>query len=84
MRFFKFKFWIRVFANLILSKKSKNSRMGAGVGSVVRLAMLVYQNTWLFWLRFFTKFLTIKMLKFIEFKTKLHTKLLYYKTKVEV
>ena len=45
MRFFKPKIWIKIFANLILSKKSKNARMGAGVGQLVRLASQLFTNT---------------------------------------
>lgn len=36
-RFFKLKYWLHICPNYILTKKSKNSRMGAGVGSLVRL-----------------------------------------------
>lgn len=37
--FRKKKFWIFLAPNIILSSKSTNSRMGAGVGSYVRLAI---------------------------------------------
>lgn len=39
MRFKKKKFWFFVKPNCILSGKSTNSRMGAGVGSLVRLTV---------------------------------------------
>lgn len=39
MRFKKKKFWFFIKPNCILSGKSTNSRMGAGVGSLVRLAV---------------------------------------------
>jgi ribosomal protein L16/L10AE len=41
MRFKRRKFWLYLRPNCILSSKSVNSRMGAGVGSLVRLAILL-------------------------------------------
>jgi ribosomal protein L16/L10AE len=38
-QFKKKKFWLFLTPNLLLSKKSTNARMGAGVGSFVRLAI---------------------------------------------
>lgn len=40
-RFFKPKYWIMFLPNFILTQKSKNARMGAGVGKFVRLTSLV-------------------------------------------
>lgn len=40
-RFFKPKFWIKLLPNYILTQKSKNARMGAGVGKLVRLTSIV-------------------------------------------
>lgn len=42
--FKKFKFWIMIKPNFLLTMKSKNSRMGSGVGSYVRVASLVKPN----------------------------------------
>ncbi len=39
IRFHKRKFWFFVRPNCILSGKSTNSRMGAGVGNLVRIAV---------------------------------------------
>ena len=36
-RFFKPIFWLKLIPNYLLTQKSKNSRMGAGVGKFVRL-----------------------------------------------
>lgn len=36
-RFFKPKFWLKINPNYLLTQKSKNSRMGAGVGKFIRL-----------------------------------------------
>ena len=40
-RFFKPKYWLLFLPNFILTQKSKNARMGAGVGKFVRLVSLV-------------------------------------------
>lgn len=40
-RFFKPKYWIIMMPNFLLTQKSKNSRMGAGVGKFVRLTSIV-------------------------------------------
>lgn len=76
MRFFKPKFWIKVFVNALLTKKSKNARMGAGVGVFHRACVLAQPSMVLLWLKFFFLHQTLKMLKFIKFKTKLILKLL--------
>ena len=44
IRFFKPKFWIKMLPNFILTQKSKNARMGAGVGKLVRLTTIVKPN----------------------------------------
>lgn len=76
MRFFKPKFWIKIFVNALLTKKSKNARMGAGVGAFHRACVLAQPNMMLLWLKFFFLHQTLKMLKFIKFKTKLTIKLI--------
>ena len=76
MRFFKPKFWIKIFINAILTKKSKNARMGAGVGAFHRGYTLAQPNMMLLWLKFFFIRQTLKILNFIKFKTTLAIKLL--------
>lgn len=49
--FEKSKFWIHIKPNYILSSKSTNARMGAGVGSIVRLA--AYLNPYTVFVSFF-------------------------------
>jgi hypothetical protein len=44
MRFFKPKFWVFITPNFLLTMKSKNSRMGAGVGMFVRLTAFIYRG----------------------------------------
>lgn len=43
-RFFKPKYWILMMPNFLLTQKSKNSRMGAGVGKFVRLTSLIHSG----------------------------------------
>lgn len=40
-RFFKPKYWVLFLPNYTLTQKSKNARMGAGVGKFVRLTSIV-------------------------------------------
>lgn len=43
--FQKSKFWVHIKPNYILSSKSTNARMGAGVGMIVRLAIYINKFT---------------------------------------
>lgn len=68
-RFFKPKYWLLFLPNFILTQKSKNARMGAGVGKFVRLVSLVNPGktiikTWYYnfnFLKEVTKYLTYKI-----------------------
>ena len=75
MRFFKPKFWVKIFINGLLTKKSKNARMGAGVGAYHRAIVKLYEGMIILQLKFFFLQSTIKILRFISFKTKLSLKL---------
>lgn len=76
MRFFRPKFWLKIFINALLTKKSKNARMGAGVGSFLRCIHVITPKTPVLVLKLFFLRLTVKILKFILFKTKLTLKIL--------
>jgi ribosomal protein L16/L10AE len=41
LRFFKPKYWVIFLPNFILTQKSKNARMGAGVGKFIRLTSII-------------------------------------------
>lgn len=68
-RFFKPKYWVLFLPNYTLTQKSKNARMGAGVGKFVRLTSMVNPGksiikTWYYtfsFLRAVTKYLTFKI-----------------------
>lgn len=68
-RFFKPKYWVLFLPNYTLTQKSKNARMGAGVGKFVRLTSIVKPGksiikTWYYnftFLRQVCKYLTYKI-----------------------
>ncbi len=68
-RFFKPKYWLLLPPNYLLTQKSKNSRMGAGVGKFVRLTNLTYSGkslikTWYYtpvYLKFILNYLKYKL-----------------------
>lgn len=68
-RFFKPKYWVLFLPNYTLTQKSKNARMGAGVGKFVRLTSMVNPGksiikTWYYtfsFLRAISKYLTHKI-----------------------
>ena len=45
LRFFRPKFWFLLKANSVISQKSKNARMGAGVGLKLRIVRLIWANS---------------------------------------
>ena len=68
-RFFKPKYWVLFLPNYTLTQKSKNARMGAGVGKFIRLTSIVKPQkaiikTWHYtynYLRYITNYLTMKI-----------------------
>jgi ribosomal protein L16/L10AE len=44
IKLFKPRYWLYLLPNYILTQKSKNSRMGAGVGKLVRLVNIKYSD----------------------------------------
>lgn len=76
MRFFKPKFWLKIFVNSLLTKKSKNARMGAGVGNFFRCIHIATPKSPILTLKFFKLRYVVKILQFIMFKTKLKLKIL--------
>jgi ribosomal protein L16/L10AE len=68
-RFFKPKYWILMMPNFLLTQKSKNSRMGAGVGKFVRLTSIIssgksFIKTWYYtyvYLRYIVKYMHYKI-----------------------
>lgn len=72
MLFSKSKYWVYIIPNFILTMKSKNARMGAGVGKYVRLCSIIKPGRYIIKLKdYSTKF--IKNLKHFLYK-KIHIK----------
>ncbi len=69
IRFFKPKYWVMILPNFILTQKSKNARMGAGVGKFVRLVSVIKPGksilkTWYYnytYLKFTIKYMKFKI-----------------------
>lgn len=68
-RFFKPKYWVLFLPNYTLTQKSKNARMGAGVGKFIRLTSIIKPGkaiikTWYYnisFLKQLTNYLTYKI-----------------------
>lgn len=72
IKLFKPKYWLYLLPNYILTQKSKNSRMGAGIGKLVRLTNLKYSSkilikTWRYTLTFLRG-----LIKYLFFKISIH------------
>lgn len=69
IRFFKPKYWLLFLPNFILTQKSKNARMGAGIGKFVRLTSIVrpgkaFIKTWYYsysYLHHMTNYIQLKI-----------------------
>lgn len=67
-RFFKPKYWIFIKPNYLLTQKSKNSRMGAGVGKLIRLTSIINPGktlfkTWYYTIKYLRSILTSMLYK---------------------
>jgi len=68
MRFFRPRLWIFLNINCILSCKSKNARMGAGVGKLVRLVTILYPQTIFLSINYGVRPYLIQVCNFLSFK----------------
>lgn len=68
MRFFRPKFWLTLHVNCICSSKSKNARMGAGVGLLVRLVMQLERGYNLLEFKYYPLYFLEKAKNYFEFK----------------
>lgn len=72
MRFRRRKFWLFLRPNCILSCKSVNSRMGAGVGSLVRLAILLKAYKSFVEFKSYSPFWLRKLYRFTRYRYPIH------------
>lgn len=64
----KIKFWLMVKPNFLLTMKSKNSRMGSGVGSYVRICSLLKPNKPIILFKKFPKYLIYNIINYLKMK----------------
>lgn len=67
-KFRKRKFWLFLRPNCILSGKSVNSRMGAGVGSLIRLAILLKSYKSFVEFRYYSPRWTRRLAQFLRYR----------------
>jgi len=68
VNFFKPKYWFYLKLNFILASKSKNARMGAGVGAYVRLVSVLHPFYKLIEFKKYSVKFIKKVINFVEFK----------------
>lgn len=72
IRFFKPKYWLFLLPNYILTQKSKNSRMGAGVGKFVRLTNLTHPGKSIIKTWYYDYDYVCEIVKYFRFKLRAH------------
>jgi len=75
--FSKRKYWLTIRPNFLLTMKSKNARMGSGVGSYVRVCYNVYANKPCVLLRSFSLQRVRNILKYLKLKLNMNLYYLY-------
>lgn len=70
------KFWVMIRPNFILSMKSKNSRMGSGVGMYTRVCSIIKPGKPLLLLRGYSKVFVTKVISYLKLKLNLNTYML--------
>ena len=75
--FKRLKYWLMIRPNFLLSIKSKNSRMGSGVGNYVRVASIIKADTPIFILKNYSENIIKKLIKYIKMKMNINLYLRY-------
>ena len=75
----KQKFWLTIRPNFLLTMKSKNARMGSGVGSYVRVCYNIMANKPFILLRYYPLQLIRNVIKYLKLKLNIN---LYSITKI--
>ena len=71
-RYSRHKYWIMIKPNLLLSMKSKNSRMGSGVGAFVRVCCSIKSNKPILLLKNYPRQLVINIIKYFKLKNNIN------------
>ena len=72
------KYWLMIRPNFLLTMKSKNSRMGSGVGLYLRVASIIKADTPIFLLKNYSEAIIRKLIKYIKLKMNINLYLKYY------
>lgn len=79
MRFVLSKYWVMIKPNFLLTMKSKNSRMGSGVGLYVRVSSIIKPNTSVILIKNHSSFILKKIIKYFKKKMNINFYLNYSK-----
>jgi len=63
--------------NFLLTMKSKNSRMGSGVGLYVRVSSIIKADTPIFLIKNYSEFIIRKLIKYTKLKMNINLYLKY-------
>lgn len=64
----KVKYWVMIRPNFLLTMKSKNSRMGSGVGAYVRVCFQLKPNKPLMFVHNYSRYFLYNTLKYLQLK----------------
>lgn len=81
--YLKTKFWLMIKPNFLLTMKSKNSRMGSGVGLYVRVTSIVKPNRPLILIKQYSLFFIRNAVKYLKLKLNLNTYIVHTKLKLK-
>lgn len=71
------KYWLMIRPNFLLTMKSKNSRMGSGVGLYVRVASIIKADTPIFLVKNYSERLIKKLVKYTKLKMNINLYIKY-------
>lgn len=71
-RYSRHRYWIMIKPNLLLSMKSKNSRMGSGVGIFVRVCCFIKSNKPILLLKNYPRQLILNIIKYFKLKNNIN------------
>jgi ribosomal protein L16/L10AE len=77
MRFIITKYWVIVRPNFILTMKSKNSRMGSGVGNYIRICSIIKPNTTIIMTKNYSINILKKIIKYVKKKMNVNLNISY-------
>lgn len=71
------KFWLMIKPNFLLTMKSKNSRMGSGVGFYVRVCSIIKPNTPIVLFKHYSKYFLKQVIIYLKLKLGINTIIRY-------